>query len=176
MDILVVSDNHGSEEVLKQVLDRHQGEVSAVLHCGDSEATPDNKLLNDMHIVQGNVDSPGNFPDELTVDVGHIKTYLTHGHLYQVKTSYASLFSKAEQINADLVCSGHTHVAGAFEEDGTIFVNPGSLLLPQERPEQTYAIVNVSNQGQSINVHFYERESGSELLDLSQSFPFPEGE
>ena len=36
---------------------------------------------------------------------------------------------KAEEVNADIVCFGHSHVLGAEVIDGRLFLNPGSIRL-----------------------------------------------
>ena len=36
---------------------------------------------------------------------------------------------------------GHSHILGAEMINGTLFLNPGSFLMPRGRRERTYALV-----------------------------------
>ena len=55
------------------------------------------------------------------------KVFLTHGHLYGVKTNLNELEKKAREENADICIFGHTHREYLVEKDGTVYVNPGAL-------------------------------------------------
>ncbi|RSL32235.1 metallophosphoesterase [Salibacterium salarium] len=170
MECLIISDSHGSEQELEEVIERHRSSVDAIFHCGDSELKQSSSILRHTYPVQGNVDIPGEFPEDRTEEVKGIRVYITHGHLYNIKMTHVPLSYRAEEKGARMACFGHSHVPTAFEENGVIFVNPGSLLQPRSRPDQTYAIASFDTNG-GAEIRFLERKSGEELRDLYQSFP-----
>ncbi|WP_026701469.1 metallophosphoesterase family protein [Salibacterium aidingense] len=168
MKALLISDSHGSEVELKEVIDRCRGEVDAVFHCGDSELSQSSPILQGVHTVQGNVDKPGEFPEDTAVDIKGIRILVTHGHLYNIKMTHIPLSYRAEEKAARMACFGHSHHPTAFEDHGIIFVNPGSLMQPRTRPEPTYAITEFTKDG-AVEVRFYERTTGEEVEDLRAS-------
>lgn len=169
MKCLIISDSHGSEKELEEVISRHQKEVDAVIHCGDSELKQSSPLLQHTYVVEGNCDIPGEFPQDRAEDIKGVRVYVTHGHLYNVKMTHVPLSYRAEEKAARLACFGHSHIAAAFEENGVIFVNPGSLLLPRIRPEQTYAMAAFDEKG-GAEIQFFERSSGEEINELRKTF------
>jgi len=47
-----------------------------------------------------------------------------------------------QQVDADIVCVGHTHIPFEFEVDGKRVINPGSVGQPRDgNPEASYAIL-----------------------------------
>ncbi|QDI91070.1 metallophosphoesterase [Salicibibacter halophilus] len=166
MQWLVVSDTHGDREGLKKLRERHAQHVEAMFHCGDSELDKQDPLLESFYVVSGNTDAPGEFPEHEVPAIGGIDVWLTHGHLYQVKSTNQLLQQTALEKGACLVFHGHSHHAGAYEKDGITYVNPGSLTLPKKPTEPTYALVTI-DYGEVQAVHFYEKDSGNEMKDLS---------
>ena len=55
MKLLIMSDTHGNEEVIKTVRDYYP-QVDAVVHCGDSELPYDHTYLQGVERVRGNCD------------------------------------------------------------------------------------------------------------------------
>ncbi|WP_066311497.1 metallophosphoesterase family protein [Bacillus sp. FJAT-29814] len=164
--VLVVSDSHGLTKELEVIRDRHQQEVDLMIHCGDSQLTPDHLALTGYFTVAGNCDW-GGFPNELVTDVASRKFFITHGHLYSVKTSLMGLKYKAEETGADIVCFGHSHVLGAEVVDGRLYINPGSIRMPRERLEKTYVLLDL--QGGRVRMSVYEL-NGREIAGLSREF------
>ena len=155
MKILVMSDTHGDEEVIRQVLAANPF-VDAVFHCGDSELDATNEVLDGIHIVAGNCDREGEFPEEKIVTVEGKTVFMTHGHLYRVKSTIMPLKYRAEEIGANIVLFGHSHLLGAETDEGTLFLNPGSLTLPRGRREKSYAIIQLL--GDAYHVQFFLEE------------------
>ena len=53
---------------------------------------------------------------------------------------------RLEGVRADVVCVGHTHHPFAFDIDGTLVVNPGSVGLPRDGdPRAGYAVIEGAN-------------------------------
>jgi uncharacterized protein len=168
MKLLIMSDSHGWGEEIVQLVKRHQHEVDAMIHCGDSELQVDASELQGLKMVKGNCDFGADFPEDLIETFGSFVVYATHGHLYNVKMTHVPLSYRAEEVGANLVCFGHSHVATSFKEQGIVFINPGSFRLPRSPKEQTYVICEVTDS--TIHVRFYERESAEELRTLSENY------
>ena len=70
------------------------------------------------------------------ITIGNYKVFITHGHLFSVKSTRDELCREASRLGADIVLFGHTHVPlleyiekgsiRGVERDLTLF-NPGSL-------------------------------------------------
>ncbi|QBP40734.1 metallophosphoesterase [Paenisporosarcina antarctica] len=143
MRIVVMSDTHGETNSIDQV--RHAvGPVDAVFHCGDSELDIQHESLQDAFVVEGNCDWDSSYSAEVFTEVNGVKVFMTHGHLWQVKSTLMPLSTRAQELGADLVLFGHTHLLGAELIGSTLFVNPGSLELPRGRKEKSYAIIEKS--------------------------------
>ena len=167
MKLLVVSDSHGSKEELMDLNKKYQSSVDAMIHCGDSELSADDPALSPYLNVRGNCDMDARLPDDLVEKVEGHSIMVTHGHHYGIKMSLMKLRYKAEEMGAEFVFFGHSHTLGAELTNGTLFLNPGSILLPRGRSERTYALVDVVDQ--EIRVEFLTHEH--EVLDeLTQSF------
>lgn len=168
MKALIVSDSHGLEEELAQVIERHRGEVDVLIHCGDSELTKNNPILREVKTVKGNCDIGPDFPEEWQETIHGCSVYITHGHLYNVKATYVPLSYRGEELEADLVCFGHSHVADVFEENGIVYINPGSLRLPKNTNKKTYCICEWTSEGTTVS--FYE-QAGMPIEKLNKFIP-----
>jgi S-adenosylmethionine hydrolase len=59
----------------------------------------------------------------------------------------------AEDIDADVVLSGHSHQAFAHQVDGTLFINPGSVGRPDDGdPRAAYAILEIHGDDLSVRL------------------------
>lgn len=144
MQILVMSDTHGDSNVIEKVRSFYPN-ADAVIHCGDSELPFSHKALAGMKKVRGNCDIDKNFPDEVVFDLANVTAFVTHGHLFNVKTSILSLSYRAKEVDAQIACFGHSHILGAEMIDDVLFLNPGSLLKPRGRKEKSFALVKVED-------------------------------
>lgn len=151
-NVLIVSDSHGLTKELKQIKERHN--TKFMIHCGDSELDFDAQAMEGYLKVSGNCDFDSRYPVEQLIEINGITIFITHGHLYRVKANLMTLSYRAEEKNARIVCFGHTHIAGAEKIGDQLFINPGSIRLPRNRREKTYAILNW-DEGTQFNVHFY---------------------
>ena len=144
MKLLVMSDTHGDAEVIERVKGYHK-DVDAVIHCGDSELPYDHPHLEGMERVAGNCDSDKNYLDEILFRIGDVLIYVTHGHLYDVKSSPMKLMYRSQEVGANIVCFGHSHIIAAEYLNDTLFLNPGSLLKPRGIVEKSFMVVTISN-------------------------------
>src|SRR5699024_9114411 len=101
----------------------------------------DAPVLETVIKVGGNCDPDTRYAYAQTIKIDDLNYFITHGHLHQVKMNLTTLSDRAEEVQADVVCYGHTHIAGAEKIGGQLFINPGSIRLPNNRTEKTYAIM-----------------------------------
>ena len=158
MRLLIMSDTHGDAEVIKTVRDYYP-QVDAVVHCGDSELPYDHTYLQGVERVRGNCDRKDDrFPNEKLFELGETTVFVTHGHLFNVKSSILSLMYRAREVGADICCFGHSHILGAEMIDDTLFINPGSLLKPRGRKEKSFVVVDITDTGYIVNCYTHQNE------------------
>ena len=86
MRILVISDSHGKNDDVKQVIEQ-VGEIDMFIHLGDIERGPDyiRGLAGcECHMISGNNDYDINLPDTDSFMIGDKKVFITHGHRFYV--------------------------------------------------------------------------------------------
>lgn len=160
---LIMSDSHGLKDDIESIKKQHR--ITHMIHCGDSELEADDPVLANMIKVKGNCDFGQGYINDQTVDVGELTLFITHGHLYDVRASLLPLSYRAAEENAHVVCFGHTHIAGAEKIADQLFINPGSIRLPRNRREKTYAILSYQSL-EKIQVDFYTPD-GKLVKDLT---------
>ncbi|MCP6683275.1 YfcE family phosphodiesterase [Bacillus nakamurai] len=169
MKVLIISDSHGLEDELSAIAKRHEAEVDLMIHCGDSELRAAHPALKPYNTVKGNCDIGGGFKDELLLSAGSRKILVVHGHLHGIKQSLLTVFYRAEELGADIVCFGHSHIAGSEMLRGKLLINPGSICLPRVRNVKSYAILTLAND--EAIVTFYD-ETGQKISSLENKISF----
>lgn len=131
MRIGVISDTHGNLGLAQQVIGE-MGPVDLILHAGDYYEDSCRLAEAGARVVGvlGNCECGVEGPPERLLQVAGRRVLLTHGHRYRVKQDFRLLFSRARELNADVVVFGHTHRAEAFWLGKVLFFNPGSLHAP----------------------------------------------
>ena len=130
--ILVVSDNHGNMYNLQTAIAFMEGKIDAMVHCGDSEFSPDTlRGLVDcpVYMAEGNCDYQFSGDSEDIFEMaGHV-CFVTHGNRYGVNWGEDELLERALEMGADLVFYGHTHCPAyeIYEEEGVTIFNPAFL-------------------------------------------------
>ena len=154
----VIADTHGGNEEWTQALG-HWGKIDGVLHAGDVLSPGAEELADSIRtapfpviISRGNIDSAR---DEELLGRPLMAPYCTvrwNGLLILVGhgARFPQLRETALSCGADLVVYGHTHISSIVREGGTIFLNPGSSLLPKGRDPASAALLD--EQGISIFV------------------------
>ncbi len=166
MKVLIVSDSHGLTKELIELKNKYRTEVETMIHCGDSEFEAHSEAMSEYIAVRGNCDFDSNFGNDQLVSSksNGLAFYVTHGHIYNVKMTLMNLRYRAEEIGANVVCFGHSHIAGAELIDNMLFINPGSIRLPRLRKEKTYAILEV-DEAKNCVVRFFSID-GKEIPQL----------
>lgn len=105
-------------------------------------------------------------PRAIEETIGDKKIIFTHYHIEAkkfnkpisedpfsriVEPSLGNLEELFKDIQADLICFGHHHPVHFYQNDSTIFLNPGSLGC-NSISEAAYAIVNVTNENIEIEL------------------------
>ncbi|MGN8645686.1 metallophosphoesterase family protein [Gracilibacillus sp. HCP3S3_G5_1] len=157
--ILILSDSHGWTSEVSEIKARHQREVDAMIHCGDSELEVDSQALSGFRVVQGNMDTDFRLPEEVDFKVGKLHFFVTHGHLYQIKSTLMPVSYRAEELGANVICFGHSHVAGVKKVKDQLFINPGSIRQPRSAHPGSYAILNADEQLENIEIRFYTKDN-----------------
>ena len=150
VNILVMSDTHGNRNAVSQLLSTYLDAVSAVIHLGDhsSDISPYAKNTDvEFHIVSGNTDPTVPAYTERVIEISGKKIFITHGHKYDVKDEPDKLIYKAAELGVDAFLFGHSHKPIVFEEEGILFLNPGSTTKPAMGTESAYALLRVSAEG-----------------------------
>lgn len=102
----------------------------AVLHLGDhlEDAESMESVFSsiDFYHVPGNCDYFTNVPPSLTISLDGVRIFLTHGHLFGVKSGLTRLTLEARRVGAQLALFGHTYRALLEEQDGLWLMNPGA--------------------------------------------------
>ena len=150
MKILVVSDTHGRDGNLREVLEKVKP-VDMLVHCGDVEGSED--YIEAMaecpvHIVAGNNDFFSNLEREEEFFIGGYKVLLTHGHYYYVSLNTQAIRKEGRARGFDIVLFGHTHKPLVDVREDTTLCNPGSLSYPrQEGRRPSYLIMELDKEG-----------------------------
>lgn len=101
-----------------------------VYHLGD--CVPDAEDLSnafdglDLTYVPGNCDYDSSAAPSLLREVCGTRIFLTHGHLFGVKSGLSRIFLEGQRLGAQLVLFGHTHRPYLAQQDGIWLLNPGS--------------------------------------------------
>jgi putative phosphoesterase len=143
MRVLVISDSHGN---YPHLLKAHElaGPVDHIIHLGDgAEDAHQMEQLLEVPVlrVAGNCDADPRLPQELTLELGQCRVYLTHGNRHLVKTGLRQLVGRGIEVGAQVVLYGHTHRPAVQTESGMLFVNPGTL---KQGFSESYAILTVT--------------------------------
>lgn len=146
MKILVLSDTHGDLTRVYAVLKKIRSEIDGIIHLGDvvpdmQQIIIDNPALKHWHI-RGNCDS-AMVPSEEIIEIEDKKIFITHGHIYNVNSSYTTIYYKALQVGAAACLFGHTHIPLLDRGEDLILLNPGSISRPRGGNPPSYGILNI---------------------------------
>ena len=134
---LILSDIHGETTTFRWLLEevwKQTGPIDAYICLGDGVRDFDNAEAfirsrdpnATMYAVKGNCDFVTDEPDRLTIHLGGLKIFLTHGHVQRVKSGLDYLISAARTAGADVALYGHTHRANV-EYFTPWLLNPGAV-------------------------------------------------
>lgn len=100
-------------------------------------------------------------PETKTVKIGAFQLGLCHGHQVVPWGDSEALGAMQRQLDCDVLVTGHTHVFGAYEAEGKLFINPGSAtgafsasFALDKEPTPSFVLMDV--QQTRIVVYVYE--------------------
>ncbi|MBI9083001.1 MAG: metallophosphoesterase [Desulfobacterales bacterium] len=140
LTIGIISDTHGT--LPEKAIEALAG-VQVILHAGDigsEEVIGQLERIAPVIAVRGNMDGGPWCQDRAiteAVELGGIGVYLLHDIHHLDLDPAAGGFS--------LVVSGHTHRAVAIEQNGVLFLNPGSAAYPRHGSPPGIARVTIEN-------------------------------
>ncbi len=152
MKILVFSDSH---KTIGNMYDAIEAErPDRVFHLGDHIRDAQDLAYAfttlDILYVPGNCDYAFDASPNALIELGGVRIFLTHGHLFGVKSGLNRLESEARRLGADLALFGHTHRAHCEEKNGLHLVNPGSCGGVSSHP--SYAVITIENKRISCEI------------------------
>lgn len=153
MKIVVVSDSHGFNERLEEVL-RLEPDADCYLHCGDIECSINEYPM--YQTVQGNNDFYSDFPQQIIVPVQSHNIIVMHGNQFSYVNRINRMAAYAKKEHCDIFCYGHTHVAAIDHVDGVLLLNPGSLWRSRDRRGPSYAIITVEDEQVHAQIKFLD--------------------
>lgn len=143
MKILLVSDTHGRDEHLEEVLELEKPDF--LCHMGDVEGSEDYiRVIAEcpLAMVSGNNDFWTDLNPEVTFELQGFRIFMTHGHYYYAHSGNDQLKSAGRRKGADIVLFGHTHRPTLEFDKDIIVANPGSLTYPrQEKRRPSYMVL-----------------------------------
>ena len=130
MKILVVSDSHGDNQILKDIAKKHP-DMDYYIHLGDSES--DEYTIFPFVSVRGNCDYYP-FEEQMLINTPYGKLYAIHKPYGKEKFIHEN--------NIKIFLHGHTHIRRKQKEDGVYYLNPGAISFPRDGEElgQTHEI------------------------------------
>ena len=160
MKWMIASDLHGAAGFVRRLLERFEQEgadrlllLGDILYHGPRNDLPPEYAPKEVialltpykdriFCVRGNCDTEVDqmvlpFPilaDYAVLSQGNRLIYITHGHVYNPQ-------NLPPLQPGDVLLMGHTHVPMAKEENGLLFLNPGSVSIPKEQSPHSYMIL-----------------------------------
>ena len=169
MKILVMSDSHGKNDDVKQLIDQ-VGSVDMTIHLGDIERGDDyirtiaNCPDDQVYMVMGNNDYNLELPWQQEIQIAGKRVFITHGHRFYVNGGVDRIRQFGLDNHYDLVLFGHTHVPFLSIEENITIMNPGSISYPRQgERKQTFAIIDIDAKGEFHYSHGFLRSSLKDL-------------
>ena len=147
MKILLVSDTHGHDEIYSELYKMYP-KIDLYLDAGDSQVDQDS--IYPFISVRGNCDYyPFDEKYRIYTPVGYL--------LMEHKPRFTN-----EEIEANkLLIHGHTHMVDVYEENGHVFICPGSTHLSRDITDGCYLILIL--EPNKIDVEVYKIKTKSIL-------------
>ena len=116
----LISDTHG---LLRKEVIENLNDCDLIIHTGDIgkiEVIESLKKISYVEYIRGNCDKDKNIAKEdKIIDVYNKRIYLIHD-ISKIKIDL-------KKENIDIVIYGHSHKHNIYEDDGILYINPGSV-------------------------------------------------
>lgn len=140
MRIIVVSDNHGNQSILKIIHHIYSSlykEKVLFIHLGDSQT----KNINDLNgyiCVKGNNDEFLDLPKKQRIIVQDKRIHFSHGD-----EKIDEIKKDIDLHHPDIYLYGHTHLVKEQIYNNCLLLNPGSITLPRDEQTGSFLILNI---------------------------------
>lgn len=149
MRLVVISDSHGSGQIVDRII-RREKLAEIFVFLGDKTADIEDFTYEytdkKFYIVSGNCDFMPEYPYTATINAEKIKIFACHGHTLGVKGGLGNLCLAARQAECQIALYGHTHIPNIKYVDGLYIVNPGSCARSREGGN-SYAVIDIRENG-----------------------------
>ena len=137
MKIAILSDTHG---LLRPEVVEHLKTVDVILHVGDinkQSIVDELRQYAPLYVVRGNNDKDWAeaIPHDLTVMLGGVTFYMVHNKKEVPK----------DLVGVDVVVFGHSHKYLQQEQDGVLWLNPGSCGPRRFHQEITMMLAQIAD-------------------------------
>ncbi len=149
MKIIIFSDSHKNFNSMHLAMEK-EAPIDYIIHLGDVSRDAEDMEHAYPYIpiaaVRGNNDCfDHSLPDDRLFTLGGVKIFITHGHNYGVKYTYAKLLKKAAELGADIAMFGHTHRAYSETYGDVTLFNPGASA-------KSYGVLEISDNGYKLEI------------------------
>lgn len=154
--LLILSDSHGFNNLIDEVLKKEQGKYDYACCAGDycTEISYMKQCFN--WFVDGNNDY--GYKDIQTFKIENLKFVLVHSqHQFSFDKNkyFSALRELGKQHQANVVIYGHTHYQDIDQTEEPILVNPGSIALPRgPKKIGSYVIATIDKDKISFKVKY----------------------
>jgi putative phosphoesterase len=145
----VISDTHG---LLVPAAIKALHNVDLIIHAGDIGNTgvmDELKSIAPVVAVRGNMDMNEDLrelPETEAIQVGDVLLYIIH--------SIHNLDIAPSKADFDAVIFGHLHYPSVSQQNGVLFVNPGSAAQPRRNSSASLALLHI--RGSSIKTQIVD--------------------
>ena len=144
MRIIVISDTHGREYKLRDIL-ADQPEAEVLICLGDGVKGVESLMEEYPHIkfyaICGNCDVAPHLKEYDILKIAGKQLLIAHGHTYGVKFGLEKFLNTACVLGVDMALYGHTHVPHNEYLDGLHILNPGSV--GKGDPKCSYVTIDI---------------------------------
>ena len=145
MKILIVSDSHGNDGILRELYNMYPN-MDYYLHAGDSQSS--SMTIYPFDSVLGNC-------DYYDFDMNR-KIYTPIGYLLM---RHYPKYTKEEVKDVKFFVHGHTHSARIYKENDLYIICPGSVSLPRDGTNGTYVIIEINERESTITTYDVETKN-----------------
>ena len=158
MRTLVLADTHipGFAKALPDALVPELERADVIVHAGDVDAAPLLDLLAGfapVHVALGNNDGADVIAwgalEEVRTELGGVRVGVIHdsgprqGRERRLRRRFP---------HERVIVFGHSHIPMAYEDDGVLFVNPGSPTWKRRQPRPTFAVLTVGRGRPTVRI------------------------
>lgn len=155
MRIVVISDSHGRGSIIDRII-RREKDAQAVIFLGDVVTDIEDFTYEytdkNFYIVSGNCDRFSYYPYSTIEKIAGVNIFITHGHTLGVKGGTGTLATTARNAGCKIALYGHTHIPNIKYDDGLYIVNPGSCANSRDGSGNSYAVIDVRENGILPNI------------------------